>query len=68
MRRISVESSNLGSVGYEQGTLEIQFNWGGVYQYYDVPEKVYEELMNADSHGVYFNANIKGEYDYERVR
>ena len=47
-----VESSNFASIGYdlEKEILEIEFNHGGVYQYFDVPQSVYEELMNADSH------------------
>jgi hypothetical protein len=68
MHRIQVDSSNLHSVGYEQGTLEIEFNHGGIYQYFGVSKDVYDELMNADSHGVYFNANIKNEYEWQKVR
>jgi ATP-dependent DNA helicase RecG len=69
MKRQSVESSNLASIGYdaENEILEIEFNHGGVYQYFDVPENVYEELMNADSHGVYFLANIRNDYEYEKM-
>ena len=61
MKRQSVESSNLASIGYdaENEILEIEFNHGGVYQYFDVPKNVYEELMNADSQGQYFDRNIK---------
>lgn len=49
MKRQSVSSSNLASVGYdaENEILEIEFNHGGVYQYYDVPESVYRGLMSA---------------------
>lgn len=70
MKRQSVESSNLASVGYdaENEILEIEFNHGGVYQYFDVPEHVYAELMNADSHGVYFSANIRNDYNYQKVK
>ncbi|MEZ4969420.1 MAG: KTSC domain-containing protein [Flavobacteriaceae bacterium] len=69
MERQSVQSSNLASVGYdaENEILEIEFNHGGVYQYFDVPENVYEELMNASSHGVYFSANIRNDYEYEKM-
>jgi len=66
MHRTPVESSNLRSVGYDHGILEIEFH-NGVYRYFDVPEDVYDELMNADSHGVYFHANIKNEYEWEKV-
>lgn len=70
MNRQSVESSNLASIGYdaENEILEIEFNHGGVYQYFDVPENVYKELMNADSHGQYFDRNIKkAGYDYRKI-
>lgn len=69
MKRQSVESSNLASVGYdaENEILEVEFKHGGVYQYFDVPEHVYDELMNASSHGVYFSANIRNDYDYQKM-
>lgn len=69
MKRQSVESSNLASVGYdaENEILEVEFKHGGVYQYFDVPENVYKELMNADSHGVYFSSNIRNDYEYQKV-
>ena len=68
MERQSVDSSNLASVGYdaENEILEVEFNHGGVYQYFDVPEDVYRELMAAPSHGRYFMANIRGDYEYEK--
>lgn len=69
MNRQSVESSNLASIGYdaENEILEVQFKHGGVYQYFDVPNNVYEELMNASSHGVYFSANIRNDYEYQKM-
>ena len=65
MKRQAVESSNLASVGYdtENEILEVEFKHGGICQYFDVPENVYKELMNADSHGVYFSANIRNDYE-----
>lgn len=68
MERQSVSSSNLASIGYdaENEILEVEFNHGGVYQYFDVPEDVYQELMDAPSHGVYFSANIRNDYEYEK--
>ena len=63
-----VSSSDLYSVGYENGTLEIAFNSGGVYQYYNVPYSTYQGLMCADSHGKYFHAYINNYYRYSRIR
>ena len=64
MERTSVSSSNLSSVGYdpESLTLEIEFNNGGIYQYYDVQDHIYSEFMGADSLGSYFHHNIKNVY------
>ena len=61
MKRLSVDSSNLSSVGYDvnSNTLEIEFNSGGIYQYFNVPESIYKGLMNASSHGQYFDTYIK---------
>lgn len=69
MNRQSVTSSNIASIGYEPDseTLEIEFLNGGVYQYFDVPQHVYDELMNASSHGQYLAQNIKGAFRYSKV-
>lgn len=70
MQRDNVNSSNLASVGYDadSNTLEVQFKYGGIYQYSNVPESVYTGLMNASSHGQYFDANIKkGGYSFRKI-
>ena len=70
MERISVESSNLASVGYntEAAILEIEFHSGGIYQYFAVPQEIYDGLMNAASKGSYLDHNIKkGGYSYAKV-
>lgn len=70
MEMIDVESSNLAKVGYnrDEERLVVVFKKSGdVYEYYDVPEYVYEELMNVDSHGVYFGKNIRTSYRYSRI-
>lgn len=69
MERKAVSSSNIASIGYDVNsqTLEVEFLSGGVYQYFDVPEQVYTDLMNASSHGQYLAQNIKGHYRYSKV-
>ena len=69
MERKSVSSSNLASVGYDEPTqtLEIEFNHGGIYQYYNVTESVYNDLMNAGSVGSYFSHNIKNVYPTQKI-
>jgi len=70
MERQTVNSSNLKSVGYDpdRRLLEIEFHTGAVYQYFNVPESVYRELMAAPSHGKYFHQHIKDQYRYQRIR
>ena len=63
-------SSNIASIGYDVTSqiLEIEFLNGTIYQYYDVPEILFEGLMSADSHGKYLNEYIKkGGFRYARV-
>lgn len=69
MQRISVSSSNIAAIGYDpdSNTLEIEFNDGSIYQYFGVSALVYQELMDAPSHGKYFAQNIKNDYEYQKV-
>lgn len=70
MDRTYVSSSNIASIGYDpmQMILEVEFLNGSIYQYYDVPEALYEGIMSASSHGKYLNEYIKkGGYRFERV-
>ncbi|MEP1150905.1 MAG: KTSC domain-containing protein [Balneola sp.] len=69
MNRTAVDSSNIASIGYDDATqtLEIEFLNGSVYQYFDVPQQVYNELMGQGSKGQYLARNIKGNYRYTRV-
>jgi uncharacterized protein len=69
MDRKHVDSSNLESIGYDtqSQTLEIEFQNGHIYQYFDVPEPVYLSLMAAGSHGKWFSENVKGYFRYARI-
>jgi len=69
MNRTPVSSSNVASIGYDASTLtlEVEFTNSSVYQYFDVPQVLYEELMRASSVGQFIHANIRGQYRYVRV-
>jgi len=67
VQMIPVQSSNLSSVGYENGILYIEFNNGSMYSYDNVPVSVYQELMSAPSHGKYFHAHIKNCFAYTKI-
>lgn len=68
MQMRPVASSNLVSIGYdaETQTLRIRFR-NSLYDYYDVPQFVFEGLMNASSKGSYHAAYIKNRYRYSRI-
>ncbi len=70
MDRISVQSNNIRSVGYDvdRGILEVEFHSGSIYQYSGVPEDEYEGLLSASSKGRYLNTHIKDRYAYIQVR
>ena len=66
MDRQEVESSVIGTVGYSR-VLEVKFASGKVYQYYDVPQDIFDGMLNAESKGKYFNANIRGKFSYQQI-
>ena len=70
MEMIAVDSSNLKAVGYDidESRLEIEFRSGAAYEYYDVPQYVYDGLMAADSKGKYADQNIYKVYRQNRIR
>lgn len=70
MLRQTVTSDTIKSVGYStlSGTLEIEFTNGSLYQYSDVPEPFYRELMAAPSHGTYFNEHVREWYHFRKIR
>ena len=58
----SVISSNLAAAGWENNVLRIAFLQGGIYDYYEVPKRIYEALLLAGCKGRYFIYNIKNHY------
>lgn len=62
-------SSNIASIRYEdaQAILEVTFQNGGTYQYYDVPTPVVEDFKRAGSMGAFLASSIKGHYRYSKV-
>jgi len=58
-----VESSNIRAIGYDESKAELHVEFkGGIYIYHDVPKKVYDNFMVAESKGSLFAKNIKGIY------
>ncbi|HVN21930.1 MAG TPA: KTSC domain-containing protein, partial [Dongiaceae bacterium] len=69
MQMVSVKSSNLAAIGYdlESKTLRVLFQEGRCYDYLGVSQKVYEQLMAAESKGHFFQDVIRERYSYEKV-
>ncbi len=69
MQWVSVTSSDLSAVAYEDSTatLFVQFHSGGAYSYSGVPRAVYDGLLAAGSKGQYFHAHIKDRCPYQRL-
>lgn len=69
MEHYSAKSSNLAKVGYDlkSETLEVEFLNGSVYQYFNVPPDLYEQLMKERSKGKFLSTKIKNFYPFSRV-
>jgi hypothetical protein len=66
----AVVSSLIRSVGYDPAAsvLEVVLIEGGrAYAFYDVPWSVYEELLTAESKGLYFNEMIRDMYAFDEI-
>jgi hypothetical protein len=69
MHRRTVSSSSIRSVGYDATIriLEVEFWQGEIYRYTAVPRSTFEEFLNAQSKGDYFNTEIRDRFSSERA-
>jgi KTSC domain len=69
MDRKRVTSSNLTSIGYDSAsqTLEVEFQNGSIYQYYNVTPAIFEAFDRAPSKGQFFNSQIKDSFPFART-
>ena len=72
MNRTPVSTQGITEVGYHKdsdglGTLELKFSNGGVYDFLNVPAKMYDEFMHAPSREEYYAANIGKRFPCTRV-
>lgn len=70
LERIDLDSTALAWVGYlsEQGVLRVGLRTGRNYDYVDVPARVYQELLAAESKGRYYNLHIRNEFPCRKIR
>jgi hypothetical protein len=66
----AMPSTVIKHFSYDSGTstLTITFVSGNVYNYKDVPQKVYRSLKIAGSKGSYFNRFIKNRFEFEQLQ
>jgi hypothetical protein len=65
----SPESSNIVRFRYEAAAQElfVEFKKGGVYQYFDVPQAIFDQMKAAPSKGAFLAQVVKGTYRYART-
>jgi uncharacterized protein YqiB (DUF1249 family) len=68
MQRDHVSSSAISSVGYDDrsSTLEVEFSSGAVYDYLNVPKRVYRDLLKAPSKGSFVSRRVRDRYPFVR--
>lgn len=64
-----IESSNIIRTEYdsETSTLIATFKNGIMYEYEEVPHKIYAQFRLAESQGKYFNTEIARTYKYKKL-
>jgi hypothetical protein len=48
-------------------TLTVRYRSGKVYNYLQVPEKVYKEMRDTVAKGIFLNKNIKRKYPFVEI-
>ena len=61
-REPSAGSSNIASVGWEDGVMEVEFRNGSVY-HYECPREIFEEWQDTGFRGGHFHRNIRSLYE-----
>ena len=64
-----VDSQMILGVRYNAKTyeLDVVFRTGDKYRYKNVPQFVFDGLMQAKSHGQYMHKTVLGRFKYERL-
>ena len=66
----AMPSSVVAAIRYDTttSTLRVIYVSGSVYDYKQVPEKVYKEMRTASSKGEFLNKRIKPNYEFEKIK
>ncbi len=72
MHRNVVSTTGITQVGYHEdsdvhGTLELEFENGHVYQFFNVPPKIYDDFIRARSRENYYDLQIRSRFPHART-
>lgn len=72
MHRTHVSDLGIKEIGYheeseEHGTLELEFESGHVYWFFNVPPEIHDKLMHANSRESYYELCIRSRFPNKRV-
>ncbi len=67
-KRVSLDSSAIAAATYdaEKRTLDLAFRDGDDYRYFNVPQFVFDALLEAESSGAFWNS-VKDNYRFEKL-
>lgn len=62
-------STVIRSLEYDPATavLTITFVTGSVYEYYDVPQEIYDQFKGYREKGVFYNKHFKNNYLFKKI-
>ena len=69
MKLVTVDSSMIHAVGFDEQTseLEVVFASGKIYHYTNVPKAVYKQLLSTESKGSFMKGCVIGMYPEYKV-
>lgn len=69
VKMIKVDSSIISSIGYDKSNelVYVKFNNGSLYEYKDVPQDMFDNLLNAPSIGSYLHHHFKDVFSYKKL-
>jgi hypothetical protein len=64
MQRVELQSTTVKAAVYQPQSawLDLEFPNGAIYRYQHVPIEVYQQLLQAESKGRYFNQHIRDRF------
>lgn len=68
MKFIKVQSSAINGVQYDDRSIYVRFNSGVIYRYLNVNHRVFNDFLEADSIGKFFNQKIRNSYLWKEVK